>query len=125
MSESRTPIETFGLPWRCVNALLASGISSVEELDAASASDLLRVPNIGAKTINVINLHLARWRSRRVPTPAAEPLSHEARAMNASILLAGLVSRLDEVGGYDSKAHAEIAVDLLEALESELRRRAG
>lgn len=55
-----TSVEDVGFMHRTSNCLMASNISTVEQLVKHSATELLRVPNLGRKALNEIREELRR-----------------------------------------------------------------
>jgi len=52
-------VEEIGLPTRVANALIKSGYETVEELSKAKKEDLVKVRNLGDKSIKIITIALA------------------------------------------------------------------
>jgi len=52
-------VEEIGLPTRVANALIKSGYETVEELSKAKKEDLVKVRNLGEKSIKIITVALA------------------------------------------------------------------
>lgn len=111
------PVQALGLDKAIENALMASQLFSVFSL-LASSERLQYLQGIGERRHAVILEAMARY------LRSLDEHADHSRLGNAAPILAGIVSRLDEVGGHSAnKVNAEVAVDLLEALESELERR--
>lgn len=52
-------VEEIGLPTRVANALIKSGLETVEKLSKAQREDLIKVRNLGEKSIKIIRVALA------------------------------------------------------------------
>ncbi|MBU0997918.1 hypothetical protein KJ570_00005, partial [Patescibacteria group bacterium] len=52
-------VEEIGLPTRVANALIKSGYETVEQLSKAKKEDLVKVRNLGEKSIKIITIALA------------------------------------------------------------------
>lgn len=62
----RLSVEEIGLPTRVANALIKAGYESVEELMNAKRSDLVRVRNLGEKSVKIVDAALSE-RNLKLP----------------------------------------------------------
>lgn len=63
-------VEEIGLPTRVANALIKSGYETVEDLVGAKYEDLVKVRNLGEKSVKIVSLALAEKGVRFAPKGA-------------------------------------------------------